>query len=254
MIEAESEIWHKQDKAMAEMLTAKEIQDILQVDRSTVYRMAEAERLPAIKVGRQWRFPADQIQVWLDKQITTSTLPTRKTAPLAEQLPVACIQLMQDGFAEALGVMIVMADMDGNPVTEISNPCGFFSAVMPQALEKCIEQWRTMANTIDLEPKFIRSHLQLLCARAFIRVGNELKGMVFVGGIAPEDWPPTAVALPTLADDLQTTPEHLAAHSHEVYYLDENQKTNVLPFVQRIANIVSHILTERNTLMEKARI
>ncbi|MCA9925804.1 MAG: helix-turn-helix domain-containing protein, partial [Anaerolineales bacterium] len=43
---------------MAEMLTAKDIQALLQVDRSTVYRMAEAGRIPAIKVGRQWRFPA----------------------------------------------------------------------------------------------------------------------------------------------------------------------------------------------------
>ena len=232
---------------MSEMLTAKEIQDILQVDRSTVYRMAEADRLPAIKVGRQWRFPADQIQVWLDKQVSMPTISQKISPPLTEQLPVACVQLMQDTFAEALGVMIVIADMDGNPVTEISNPCGLFSAMMPEALDKCMEQWRAMANTIDLEPKFVRSHLQLLCARAFIRVGTELKGMVFVGGIAPEDWSETAVSLPTLAADLQTTPEHLQAHIHEVYYLDDDQKNKVLPFVQRIANIVSHILTERNT-------
>ena len=234
---------------MTDMLTAKEIQDILHVDRSTVYRMAEAERLPAIKVGRQWRFPADQIQVWLDRQVAVSAMPKRISPSLKEQIPVACVQLIQDSFAEALGVMIVIADMEGNPVTEISNPCGLFSSVMPQALDKCMEQWREMAYTIDLEPKFIRSHLQLLCARAFIRVGTELKGMVFVGGIAPEGWPKTAVGLPTLAADLQTTLEHLQAHIHEVYHLDEGQKAKILPFVQRIANIVSHILTERNTLI-----
>jgi len=236
---------------MTEMLTAKEIQDILQVDRSTVYRMAEADRLPAIKVGRQWRFPADQIQIWLDKQVSMPAIQKKVPQSLAAQLPVACVQLIQDGFAEALGVMIVIADMEGNPVTEISNPCGLFSAVMPEALDKCMEQWREMANTIDLTPKFIRSHLQLLCARAFIRVGAELKGMVFVGGIAPDEWPQTAVSLATLAADLQTTTDHLQAHIHEVYYLDDNQKTKVLPFVQRIANIVSHILTERNTLIKR---
>ena len=40
---------------MSEMLTAKDMQALLHVDRSTIYRMAESGRLPAIKVGRQWR-------------------------------------------------------------------------------------------------------------------------------------------------------------------------------------------------------
>ena len=44
-------IFHKQVDVMTEMLTAKEVQEMLQVDRSTVYRMAEAGRIPAIKVG-----------------------------------------------------------------------------------------------------------------------------------------------------------------------------------------------------------
>ena len=34
---------------------------MINVDLSTVYRMAEDGRLPAIKVGRQWRFPADRV-------------------------------------------------------------------------------------------------------------------------------------------------------------------------------------------------
>ncbi len=54
---------------MADMLTAKDVQDLLQVDRSTVYRMAEAGRLPAIKVGKQWRFPAAQIEEWMTTQM-----------------------------------------------------------------------------------------------------------------------------------------------------------------------------------------
>ena len=236
---------------MADMLTAKDIQELLQVDRSTVYRMAEAEQLPAIKVGRQWRFPADQIQVWLAQQSTISTKTPHFSPPLAEQLPLACVQLMQDSFAEALGVMIVITNMDGQPMTEVSNPCGLFSALMPEALEKCIEQWRNMAQTIDLEPKFIRSHLHLLCARGLIRVGAELKGMVFVGGIATEDWPLTPAAQQTLAADLHTTSEQLADHLHEVYHLDDTQKAKALSFVQRIANIVSHILTERRTLLNQ---
>ena len=48
-------------RAVRELLTATQVQNILHVDRSTVYRMAESGRVPAIRVGEQWRFPADEI-------------------------------------------------------------------------------------------------------------------------------------------------------------------------------------------------
>ncbi len=47
------------------LLTALEVQQLLHIDRSTVYRMAEDGRLPAIRVGRSWRFPADRIEAML---------------------------------------------------------------------------------------------------------------------------------------------------------------------------------------------
>ena len=40
---------------------AEQVSEMLGIDRSTVYRMAENGRLPAMKVGRQWRFPAEHI-------------------------------------------------------------------------------------------------------------------------------------------------------------------------------------------------
>jgi len=52
------------------MLTTKDLQQILHVDRSTIYRMAEAGQLPALKVGRQWRFPAERIDRWLEDRNT----------------------------------------------------------------------------------------------------------------------------------------------------------------------------------------
>ena len=65
---------------MPEMLTAKEMQDLLQVDRSTIYRMAEAGQLPAVKVGKQWRFPSDLVEGWLKAQ-TAVPAPCTHSAP-----------------------------------------------------------------------------------------------------------------------------------------------------------------------------
>jgi excisionase family DNA binding protein len=235
------------------------MQALLQVDRSTIYRMVEAGRLPAIKVGKQWRFPGDQVERWLQNQIG-SPVPSVQAAPseapesdLGELLPLACVQLIQDTFAEALGVMLVITDLAGRPITEISNPCGLFKTInhVPGALQKCIESWHNLAVTIDLEPKFMISHLGLLCARGMIRVGSELKGMVVAGGIAPEEWPPAPDTLKTMAGEFGVQPETLAGHLTEVYYLDEMEQAKILALLQRIANIVAHIVNERHVLMGK---
>jgi len=235
------------------------MQTLLQVDRSTIYRMAEAGRLPAIKVGKQWRFPNDLVQGWLNQQaapqpiappqniVEATAQPPQEEEEeeeLADLLPLQCVQLIQDTFAEALNIMLVVTDLDGNPVTEVSNPCGLFSAISkePNTLQKCLESWRTLGHTIDLEPKFITSHLGLLCARGM---------MVVVGGIAPNNWPPTPEKLKAIAAEFEVTPELLAPHLDEVFYLDKTERARVLPFVQRIANIIAHIAAERNSFMGK---
>ena len=114
---------------MTEMLTAKDMQTLLQVDRSTIYRMAEAGRLPAIKIGKQWRFPGDQVEDWFKIQtpspiISDEPAPHITSSTLADLLPLECVQLILDTFADSLGVMLVVTDMEGNPIGEVSHPCG----------------------------------------------------------------------------------------------------------------------------------
>jgi excisionase family DNA binding protein len=38
------------------LLTVAKVADLLRINKSTVYRMAKQGRLPATRVGRQWRF------------------------------------------------------------------------------------------------------------------------------------------------------------------------------------------------------
>ncbi len=243
---------------MTEMLTAKDMQELLQVDRSTIYRMAEAGRLPAVKVGKQWRFPSDLVNGWLSSQAAKPTLHPQpatenNNCSINSLIPKACVQLMQDTYADALGVMLVVTDMEGTPVTEVSNPCGLFEAISqkPDAVKKCIESWHLMANAIDLEPKWMPTHLGLLCARGLIRVGTELKGMVIMGCVAPDKWPPSPEEINKMATEFGLKAGELTPRVEEAFFLDKAEQTRVLSFVQRIANIVAHIVTERNTLMGK---
>ena len=47
---------------MADLLTTNQVQTLLKVDRTTIYRMVEQGRLPAIRVGKQWRFSRPEIE------------------------------------------------------------------------------------------------------------------------------------------------------------------------------------------------
>jgi excisionase family DNA binding protein len=49
-------------------LTTEEVLEYLQVNLRTVYRLIKAGKIPAVRVGRQWRFRKHDIDAWLDSQ------------------------------------------------------------------------------------------------------------------------------------------------------------------------------------------
>ena len=68
-------------------LTTEEVLEYLQVNLRTVYRLIKAGKIPAIRVGRQWRFRKRDIDAWLESQrprggrpAAASPAPARSTA------------------------------------------------------------------------------------------------------------------------------------------------------------------------------
>ena len=47
-------------------MTVEDVAEMLRINKSTVYRMAKAGRLPATRVGRQWRFRLSALEEFLD--------------------------------------------------------------------------------------------------------------------------------------------------------------------------------------------
>jgi excisionase family DNA binding protein len=233
------------------LLTALEVQELLHIDRSTVYRMAEDGRLPAIRVGRSWRFPADRIEALLDADHTEAAppdapLPGDVPAPRGagpalsvDPEPVAAQPAgARDGgtgapgvdtgaaraaievAADLLGVMMVVTDMHGRPVTDVANQCSWFAARVdqPDVLDTCVTEWRDLADHPDLTPRFQEGALGFECARAFIRHGSTLVGMVLAGGVSP-------------ATDVRVDPD--------LYHLDDDARRRVLDALPRIAAAIS---------------
>ncbi len=52
---------------MAELMTVQEVADYLRVTKKTIYRLLRQGKIPATKVGQQWRFNAASIDKWLQQ-------------------------------------------------------------------------------------------------------------------------------------------------------------------------------------------
>jgi excisionase family DNA binding protein len=235
------------------LLTALEVQELLHIDRSTVYRMAEDGRLPAIRVGRSWRFPADRIEALLDSgqadgasgsPAPTPTQSLGTGTPALSVIPAAAFEPGADPVdldatatpdptlntaaasaavevaADLLGVMMVVTDMHGRPVTDVANPSTWFSAHAdsPDVLDACVTEWRDLADHPDFTPRFHEGALGFQCARAFIRHGSTLVGMVLAGGVSP-------------STDVNVDPD--------LYHLDDAARRQVLDALPRIAAAIS---------------
>ena len=246
---------------MTDLLTTKQVQTLLQVDRTTIYRMVDGGQLPAVRVGKQWRFARADVERWLQsgRYGAFPSLPAEEKAPpasagagaaagLAEALPLRCAQSAQDAFADLLGVTMVITDMRGWPVTQMSNPCGFVSALMggkADGIQNCVATWQQLAGLVALEPKFALNEMGLMCARGLIRVGAELKGMVVIGGIAPENWPPNDEQIGRLSEMFGVDAGTVTASCDAVFRMDRAGQDKALRSVQRIADVFAAMAQDR---------
>ena len=70
-------------RSMTELLTIKQLHEILKVDRVTLYRMLDDGRLRGIKIGNQWRFPQSE----LDRLLGGDSAAAEKTDKSIPELP-----------------------------------------------------------------------------------------------------------------------------------------------------------------------
>lgn len=50
-----------------EIMTVEELAKYLKTGVTTIYNLAQEGKIPATKVGNQWRFRKEKINEWLDK-------------------------------------------------------------------------------------------------------------------------------------------------------------------------------------------
>jgi excisionase family DNA binding protein len=52
-----------------EILTIREVADLLKINEKTAYKLAGAGKIPGFKVGGSWRFDRQEISNWIRRQV-----------------------------------------------------------------------------------------------------------------------------------------------------------------------------------------
>jgi len=99
-------------------LTTEEVLEYLQVNLRTVYRLIKAGKIPAVRVGRQWRFRKRDIDAWLDSQrlrggaraAATATPPPRPAASAAR--PRVLVVDDEASIRDLLAKTLALAEYD----------------------------------------------------------------------------------------------------------------------------------------------
>jgi excisionase family DNA binding protein len=55
--------------AQSTLMTVKQVAEYLQLKESTIYAWAQDGKIPAIKIGRTWRFRQMDLDTWLGKHL-----------------------------------------------------------------------------------------------------------------------------------------------------------------------------------------
>jgi excisionase family DNA binding protein len=59
-----------------EILTIREVAELLKINEKTAYKLAAESKLPGFRVGGAWRFKRSTINAWIDAQ--SAPVPARK--------------------------------------------------------------------------------------------------------------------------------------------------------------------------------
>ncbi len=112
---------------MDDLLTTKQVLELLKVDRITIYRMLQDGRLKGVKIGQQWRFPSREVERLLGREEPAVQSVEQSADPT---FPVHCVQTIQDLFSDVSQIAALVLNMRGELLTQISHPNAFYQLLV----------------------------------------------------------------------------------------------------------------------------
>ena len=230
------------DVSRATFVTAGAVQEYLNIDRSTVYRMASDGRLPAIKVGRQWRFPVDAIRQLVSRDSAIEAFVDAANRPALVD-PTQRVQEVCDLIARLFDVTVSVVDIEGRRIGEPSNPSGLERLLEGHVLARRQREQVLRELIGRRSTRLAPDSLGLLTAASHVRDDTEIVGAVTVSGVAPRQWPPALTTMEGYAEGLAVSAEGIVGSVDQVHHLDEATQDLLVQALPPVAELLSTLLS-----------
>jgi excisionase family DNA binding protein len=239
-----------------DLLTTHQLEEILKVDRITIYRMLGDGRLRGFKVGGQWRFSRSEVESWIRGQCwqlddLAANESGRKPEQTFRALPLSCVQAVQSVFADAMDIATVTTDPEGYAITEISNGCDFCALIRSskEGRRQCSAFWKSLGN---LEVK--TCHAGLAGTGHRITTNGKWVGIVVICQLdlrtgEEHNHVGWSENLSRLASELNLPKKSLRAEAARLRTIRADQVPRILHLVKQVAETFSKIGEERLALL-----
>jgi excisionase family DNA binding protein len=150
-------------------LTTEEVLEYLQVNLRTVYRLIKAGKIPAVRVGRQWRFRKRDIDAWLDSQRTQSggNAAAPPAAPARQGRARVLVVDDEASIRDLLSKTLALAEYDVDTAADASTALGRVRAAEYDLLIADLRMPGMDGLTLIRQVKRIRAELPVIIITGF---------------------------------------------------------------------------------------
>jgi excisionase family DNA binding protein len=233
----------------AELLTTKEVEHLVQLNRVTIYRLIRDAGFPALKIGGQWRFPRQEVERWLTNHGRSASAEEAPEAPVAALLPTVSVDFNPEEllrsleitsllqvFSSTVELSILVVNMNGETLVGCpgyQHPFCQFVHKVAQAQDTCLAKRQLQLNpehTQGTQPLHdCNSGLHYLQSPIWI---NQLQiGYIVMGPLVTDNTNPRQI-------------EHSLEEFARQYDADNNMLLEQFHMVKRFSNDQVRILTD----------
>jgi excisionase family DNA binding protein len=234
---------------MEDLLTSKQVQELLKIERITVYRMLNDHRLKGIKIGKQWRFPASQFE---NLQTFEKTKPEVNNSIALSQFPTHCMHTVQNLISDLRDIPTLIVDVNGNPLTETKHYCAFCKAIQSEddGESGCLSSWKNVPNQ-QANSGWMYCHAGLAYHFQILKENEKTIAYLLAGQFRISD--DSQNHLPYIANLLEKPNLEIQALIDEIPLLNEENKQAVEHWVASAAIALEEIFIERADLLKRLK-
>lgn len=148
-------------------LTTEEVLEYLQVNLRTVYRLIKAGKIPAVRVGRQWRFRKRDIDAWLDSQRTQSGPPASAAPPIRHGRARVLVVDDEASIRDLLSKTLALAEYEVDTAADASSALDRVRGVAYDLLIADLKMPGMDGLTLIRQVKRMRSDLPVIIITGF---------------------------------------------------------------------------------------